>query len=63
MVRKYNEVEVNLDLPQVVDVALSDEQILKASAEIWNEDPTKFMGEIIAYASTIGIEDGLSLSV
>jgi hypothetical protein len=36
-----------------VEVELSDKAILKATAEIWNEDATKCMGNIIAYASEL----------
>jgi len=51
MERVYNKVQASVEVTAVVDVELTDEQILKAVAEIWMEDPTKCMGQIIAYAS------------
>ena len=65
MARVYNSVETAVEISQIVNVELTDEQILKAAAEIWIEDPTKCMGQLIAYASdpafTPVVDDGLHL--
>ena len=65
MERRYNKVETAIQLEQVVDVELTDEQILKAASEIWAENPTKCMGQIIAYVSDPMrdniVDDGLGL--
>ena len=63
MARKNNIVEASVEVNAIAEVTLTDEQILKASAEIWNENPTKFMGDIIAYASQSSMDDnGFSLN-
>ena len=34
-----------------VEIELTDDAIIEASAEIYNEDPTRFLGNLIARAS------------
>ena len=67
MARKYNKVDVPVKLEQIVPVELTDEQLMKASAEIYVENPTAFLGQIVAYASVadmetkVEVDDGLGL--
>jgi positive regulator of sigma E activity len=51
MERKFNKVEAPVEVSAIVDVELTDEQILKAAAEIYIENPTAFLGQIVAYAT------------
>ena len=40
-----------------VDVELTDRQILEAAAEIYQENPTAFLGEIVSIATQSGLGD------
>jgi 7-keto-8-aminopelargonate synthetase-like enzyme len=57
MERKFNSVEVAAPA-QIVDVVLTDEQILKAAAEIYVENPTAFLGQIVSYATVAELDSG-----